>query len=244
MCCPGNIDSLVFVLSHESHYFQNVRFLRKDDKTESWSSVPLRQIRLKIAQRLRERAPLKKFEKLQAGMATTGPPAETMAPPTMVTEEPIIPSQIYLYNEGRTYLQESTVSRVQQQGKEVGIVTDSSSDEEASSLDDLSTFSEMQPKPNAVALFQEVFGMPFLPIKRQDIKQKRKQAHTSDCNFVPHKKQRTSSQSEGTSNAADDESILTFIDGDGMEDFELEGIALDDGNAISDYEYLEYLLST
>jgi hypothetical protein len=184
------------------------------------------------------------LEKLQAEKTTAG----TMATPTMAVEESIIPSQICFYNEGGTCIPQPTDCHVQQQGKEVGIVTDASSDEEASSFDDLSVSSEMQqPKLKTSApSFQEVFGMPFLPIQRQDIKQKRKQVHSSDDSFVvpQKKKQRTSPQPESISNVSDDESFLTLIDGGGMEDFELEGIALDDGNTISDYEYLEYLLST
>lgn len=82
----GNIEYLKLLKEHEEAYMdckrkfqkllslciihqlrcKGVRFLKKDEKSGSWKAVQLSQCRLKISQRLRERAPFIKLEQLKA----------------------------------------------------------------------------------------------------------------------------------------------------------------------------------
>jgi hypothetical protein len=76
---------------------KGVRFLKKDGKCGNWTLVPLAQCRLKISQRLRERAPFIKLEHMKARTGLTKvirPITSISAVPSVLSRPVALPLEI------------------------------------------------------------------------------------------------------------------------------------------------------
>lgn len=136
----GNIEYLKLLKEHEEAYMdckrkfqkllslciihqlrcKGVRFLKKDEKSGSWKTVQLSQCRLKISQRLRERAPFIKLEQLKAtdGLAKVIRPAPKQSPVSFEFETGVAPPPLQIIT-----------------------VSDASSDEESLGFEDHTSYS-------------------------------------------------------------------------------------------------------